>query len=84
MKKNPRTIPRTQADVDKAFDRGVTAGVRNASAIFLTVLCDKFNGRDHIREVWAEIQKLSEEVSERRVSVPDLVKVLSDEYDIVC
>ena len=41
MKRNPRTIPKTQADVDKAFDRGVTAGVRKASAIFLTVLCDK-------------------------------------------
>lgn len=84
MKRNPRTIPKTQADVDKAFDRGVTAGVRNASAIFLTVLCDKFNGRDHIREVWAEIQKLAEEVAERRVSVTDLEKVLNDEYDIIC
>lgn len=84
MKKNPRTIPKTQADVDKAFDRGVTAGVRNASAIFLTVLCDKFNGGEYIREVWAEIQKLAEEVAERRVSVTDLEKVLDDEYDIKC
>lgn len=84
MKKNPRTIPKTQADVDKAFDRGVTAGVRNASAIFLTVLCDKFNGGEYIREVWAEIQKLAEEVAERRVSVTDLERVLDDEYDIIC
>lgn len=84
MKKNPRTIPKTQADVDKAFNRGVNAGVRNASAIFLTVLCDKFNGGDYIREVWAEIQKLAEEVAERRVSVTDLEKVLDDEYDIKC
>lgn len=84
MKKNPRSIPKTQADVDKAFDRGVNAGVRNASAIFLTVLCDKFNGGDYIREVWTEITKLSEEVAERRVSVPDLEKVLLDEYGINC
>lgn len=84
MKKNPRTIPKTQADVDKAFNRGVNAGVRNASAIFLTVLCDKFNGGDYIREVWAEIQKLAEEVAERRVSVTDLERVLDDEYDIKC
>lgn len=84
MKKNPRTIPKTQADVDKAFDRGVSAGVRNASAIFLTVLCDKFNGQDHIRDVWAEIQKLAEEVAERRVSVTDLERTLYEEYSIVC
>lgn len=84
MKKNPRSIPKTQADVDKAFARGVNAGVRNASAIFLTVLCDKFNGGDHIREVWTEIQKLAEEVAERRVSVTDLERVLFDEYEIKC
>ncbi len=84
MKKNPRTIPKTQADVDKAFSRGVNAGVRNASAIFLTVLCDKFDGGDYIREVWTEIQKLAEEVAERRVSVTDLERVLDDEYGIKC
>ena len=84
MKRNPRTIPKTQADVDKAFDRGVTAGVRKASAIFLTVLCDKFNGGDYIREVWDEITKLAEEVGERRVSVTDLERVLFDEYNIIC
>lgn len=84
MKRNPRTIPKTQADVDKAFDRGVTAGVRKASAIFLTVLCDKFNGGDYIREVWTEITKLAEEVGERRVSVTDLERTLYEEYSIVC
>lgn len=84
MKKNPRSIPKTQADVDKAFDRGVTAGVRKASAIFLTVLCDKFNGGDYIRDVWDEITKLAEEVGERRVSVTDLERTLYEEYSIVC
>ena len=73
MKKNPRSIPKTQADVDKAFDRGVTAGVRNASAIFLTVLCDKFGGADYVPDIWREVSKLSEEIKEKRVSVPDLI-----------
>ena len=58
--------------------------MRKASAIFLTVLCDKFNGGDYIREVWDEITKLAEEVGERRVSVTDLERTLYEEYSIIC
>ena len=83
MKKNPRTIPATQADVKRAWEKGVLDGVGNASAIFLTVLVDKFGGADHVKDVWLEINKLSEEVKERRVSVADLRRVLSEEYNII-
>lgn len=83
MKKNPRTRPATQADVKKAWEKGVLDGVGNASAIFLMVLVDKFGGADHIKDVWLEINKLSEEVKERRVSVADLRRVLSEEYNII-
>ena len=82
MKKNPRKTPKTQADVERAWDDGVLVGVSNASAIFLTVLVDKFNGADHIMDVWSEINKLSEEIKERRVSVSDLRCVLREEYGI--
>lgn len=81
-KKNPNKIPKTQADCDRAWAEGVLAGVGNASAIFLTVLVDKFNGADHVMDVWNEITKLSEEVRERRVSVSDLRCVLREEYGI--
>ena len=83
MKKNPRTRPATQADVKRAWEKGVLDGVGNASAIFLTVLVDKFGGADHVKDVWFEINKLSEEVKERRVSVADLRRVLSEEYNII-
>lgn len=83
MKKNPRTRPATQADVKRAWEKGVLDGVGNASAIFLTVLVDKFGGADHVKDVWLEINKLSEEVKERRISVADLRRVLSEEYNII-
>ena len=79
---NPNRIPRTQADVDRAWERGVMDGVSNACAIFMTVLLDKFNASDYIMDVWTEINKLSSEVVERRVSVCDLKRVLKDEYQI--
>ena len=79
---NPNRIPRTQADVDRAWEKGVMDGVSNACAIFMTVLLDKFNAADYIMDVWLEINKLSSEVAERRVSVCDLKRVLKDEYQI--
>lgn len=79
---NPRRCPATGADVKRAWERGVIDGVRNASAIFLTVMVDKFNGADYVRDIWIEINKLSEEVLEQRVSVADLRRVLLDEYGV--
>lgn len=80
---NPRRRPATAADVKRAKDDAMGQATRLAMAIFLTVLVDKFGGADHIREIWAEVLKLSEEILEGRVSVADLADVLNQEYDIV-
>lgn len=82
MKTNPKKIPRTEADVRRAYDQGVKAGVSNAYAIFLTVMLDKFNAEDQIQDIWNEICDLSEELGEHRVSFPDLKRVLLEEYGI--
>lgn len=79
---NPRRRPATAADVNRAWEQGVLDGVTNACAIFMTVLVDKFNGGDHIPDVWREVNKLSEEIKENRVSIADLKHVLATEYDI--
>lgn len=82
-KVNPRKIPRTQADVDKAWEDGVLAGCTNSAAIFLTVCVDKFGmTQEEIVRMWNEINKLSESIAERRVSVADLKHTLLDEYGI--
>ena len=79
---NPRNKPASEEDVKRAWNNGINEGVTNAMAIMLTVLLDKFDGAPYIREVWSEVCKLSEEVGERRVSVPDLIRTLSEEYEI--
>ena len=81
-KVNPRKIPRTQADVDRAWGDGVNDGVKISCAIILSVLSDKFDFADRIADLWKEINKLSEEVKESRVSVADLRHRLSKEYGI--
>ena len=80
---NPRKKPATMADVERAKKKATDEAVTNAMAIMLTVMVDKFNGQDYIADVWKEVCKLSEEVSEGRVSIADLVYVLDTEYDIL-
>ena len=81
-KTNPRRRPATEADVRKAWEDGVNEGVRNARAIFLTVLVDKYGMADQIVDVWQQICKLSEEIAEGRVSFGDIRHVLKEEYKI--
>lgn len=81
-KVNPKNRPATEADVKRAKEEASNEAVHMASAIFLTVLCDKFGGADYMVDIWKEVNKLSEEIIEKRVSVPDLTRVLRDEYGI--
>lgn len=82
MKINPRRKPVSQVDVDKAFEKGVNMGVSNASAIFLTVLLDKFGFDENVEEFWDYICKYSEEVGEGRIRISDLKHILLEEYHI--
>lgn len=79
---NPNKIPMTKADVDRAWQKGVDAGVHCATAIFFNVLLDKFDGDKIAVDVWKEIIKLSEEVKEGRVKIPEIVRMLKEEYNI--
>lgn len=82
-KKNPNRIPRSQADVDRAWKQGVLDGCSNASAMFLTILCDKFSMETaEVQHFWNEVNKLSEEVADGLVSIADLRVVLREEYGI--
>lgn len=81
-KPNPRRVPRTQADVDRAYTDGVKDGSHIASVIMMSALLDKFGLEDRIPEIWAAFEKLSLAVMERRATVADLRTVLREEYKL--
>lgn len=82
-KPNPRRIPRTQADVERAVDKAVKAATVNALTMFLTVLLDKENADEEaLCRVWHEIEDLSNSIVEGYVSIADLKHVLKAEYNI--
>ena len=82
-KVNPRRRPASEADVKKARDNAANEAIHLSIAIFLTVLKDKFDfDNESIKRAWYEMDKLSEEVAEKRINIHDMVTVLRDEYDI--
>ena len=61
----------------------MTEAVRASMTIFMTVLLDKEGAdKEILQRVWGEIESLSQSVKEKRVSIPDLKRVLDEEYDI--
>ena len=82
-KTNPRRRPVSEADLNRAKATASDQAVKLAIAIFLTVLKDRFDfDNDQICEAWEAMNKLSEEIKEKRISAWDLVNVLEEEYGI--
>ena len=80
---NPRRRPATWADVERARKEAQDDALHLAMALFLTVLLDKFGGEEYIGQVWTEVNKLSQEVSEGRVNLLDLRQTLEEEYGVL-
>lgn len=82
-KVNPRRIPATLADVEKARGSGRAEGVSGAIVVFFTVLLDKYGATaENLQELWKHINDLSESIEKGYVNLYDLQKVLAEEYEI--
>lgn len=85
---NRRTYTLTEADLKKivkaATDKATETAIKLSSAIFFTVLCDKEQAdKEIMQRVWLEVENLSDSIAKKYVTVHDLIKTLSDEYDII-
>lgn len=82
MKKkvNPRRRPATQADVQRAKQKGQEEAVKLAWSILFTVLRDK-EGYDleGLQRVWKEVDDLSDSIAKGYCTVTDLRDVLKQE-----
>lgn len=82
MKKrtNPRRIPVTRADVERAKAEAVEEAVKLVWSIFFTVLRDKEGYElDGLCRVWDEAEKLSDSISQGYCTASDLRDVLKQE-----
>lgn len=82
-KKSPRSIPRTQQDVDRALERGHSEGANFVSTMMLFILKDKHGFPDE------EIERLAKEVdfycgqlNAGDISFADVKNALKEEYSV--
>lgn len=81
-KVNPRRVPRTQKDVDAAFDRGVAEGLNRGIELMLYVLIDKRAApMDDVQQLAAELNHAAECVAEGYVTWSDIRQMLK-EYEV--
>lgn len=82
-KKNPRNIPRTQADVDKAREQGMVFGTEFALNIVLYVLKDKYGSNDEdIMKLRDEFVYQIDSISKGYLKYTDVKRALQTEYDL--
>jgi hypothetical protein len=80
-KTNPKRIPRTEADVEKAWERGRQDGARSALTIMLYTLRDKFGIDDAGLQDFAEAFNYTlDSMNRGYVTEKDLEVVLKEEY----
>ena len=78
---NPRRLPRTQADVEKAYKRGMNDGLQGALTIMLYVMRDKFAADDSQLEAFADAFNYTvDSINRGYISTKDLQTVIKDEY----
>lgn len=81
-KVNPRRIPRTQRDVDAAFDRGIAEGLNRGIELMLYVLIDKHDApMEDVQQLSGELNHAAECVADGYITWADTRKILK-EYDV--
>lgn len=82
-KPNPKKIPATLHDVQKAQRLGQAQGIDLTFTMFFTAMLDKgFLTREQVPDAWAAICYVADSVSKGYVNIYEQKKMLEEEYRI--
>lgn len=82
-KTNPRRVPKTQADVDKAYERGRTDGAKSSIIIMMYAAKDKFGASDEqLTEFFEAITYTVDSINKGYITEKDLQTVIKEDYDM--
>lgn len=80
-KTNPRKIPKTQADVDRAEAKGQLFGMEFMAVLTMWILIDKHDAPDEdVQQFNEEIKYLLDSIDKGYVSYPDIRRALDEEH----
>ena len=81
-KTNPRKIPRTQADVDRAFQFGCYKGSETALIILVHTVCDMGVDDDFVERLWDDYKYNVDSIHKGYMKLGDVRKTLEEERNI--
>lgn len=82
-KTNPRRVPKTQADVDKAYDRGREEGAKSSIIIMMYAMKDKLGATDEqLTEFFDAITYTVDSINKGYITEKDLQTVIKEDYDM--
>ena len=82
-KKSPRSIPRTQQDVDRALALGHAEGASFISTMMLFILKDKHGfPDDEIERLAKEVDFYCAQLNDGAITFADVKNALKQDYDI--
>ena len=82
-KTNPRKIPRSQADVEKAYEEGKAAGAKSTVIIMMYAMKDKFGATDEqLTDFFEAISYVVDSINKGYITEKDLMTVIKDDYDM--
>lgn len=82
-KTNPKRIPKTQADVDRAEEKGRIFGMEFAVHLVLWILLDKHDAPDEdVQVLNEEVKYLCESINRGYVSYADIRRALKEEHGL--
>jgi len=84
MKKtNPKKVPRTQADVDRAFDEGLGKGAEIMLYIMTFILVNDWNASDeHLDSIAKRTSQYFREIQSGELKFKDIVTTMKEEYNL--
>lgn len=84
QKVNPRRIPVSQAEVNRAKKDATSNAIQYVWSLFFTVLRDKEGYTiDDLKRVWAEVEDLTDSVIKGYCTISDLKYILKTEAGAV-
>jgi hypothetical protein len=82
-KKNPRRLPCTQADVDKARSEGRYEGFNGLMGMFLWVRSEDFgDSHEDLKRTQERVLYYCQEIKDGRLKLADIMSALKEEHDI--
>lgn len=81
---NPRRIPRTQADVERAFRDGETRGIHFMLTLVLFILLDKHEEvpEEDVKQLSEDVHNYCDSINRGYLSFADIVRTLKEEHGL--